>query len=163
VSYLRREDKTPNALYNVEAKAVVPATTPPSYTNLNQIGVPGAVWNNNHVSNTNLYGQLEASYRMPSKRSPTAGWAYMYTEQTLPASAILGLSATTPFPASMADVRRDKWRGMADWTPMERVTLQFMIEGWKDRNTTDIDPAAGGKGWRDSGNKFYSVDASYVI
>src|SRR5262249_3637148 len=65
ISYLRREDKTPNALYNVEAKAIVPATTPPSYTNINQVGVPGAVWNNNHVSNTNVYGKLEASYRLP--------------------------------------------------------------------------------------------------
>jgi MtrB/PioB family decaheme-associated outer membrane protein len=251
VSYLRREDKTPNALYNVEAKPIVPATTPPSYTNVNQIGVPGAVWNNNHVSNTNLYGKLEASYRLPYGLRATAGWdyryierlvpesrveealaglgplrekntengyrlelrrsmsetlngsiAYLYSKRTgsdwtnlstldpttvpansalntylintycggapcyglqLPASAILGLNPNTPFPLSMADVKRHKWKGTVDWTPFDRLSVQFMVEDWKDENDTEFDPVAGGKGWRDSGNTFYSLDASYVL
>jgi MtrB/PioB family decaheme-associated outer membrane protein len=251
VSYLRREDKTPNALYNVEAKAIVPATTPASYTNINQVGVPGAVWNNNHVSNTNLYGKLEASYRLPYGLRGTIGWDYRSIErlvpesrveealaglgplrekntengyrielrrsmseslngsvsyldskrtgsdwtnlstldptslplpsalntylintycggsacygQQLPASAILGLSPSTPFPMSMADVRREKIKGMVDWTPFDRLTVQVMAESWKDTNETDADPAAGGKGWRDSGNKFYSIDAAYAV
>jgi hypothetical protein len=34
------------------------------------------------------------------------------------------------------------------------------VEG---QNETEFDPVAGGKGWRDSGNKFYSLDASYVL
>jgi len=251
VSYLRREDKTPNELYNVQGVAIVPATVPPSFTIVNQPGAPGAIWNNNHVSNTTLTGKVEGSYRLPYSLSATVGWDYKYFErlvpesrveealaglgavresntengfrvelrrnmsetlngsiaylvskrtgsdwtnlsvldpasvppnsalntylintycggtacygQTLPASALLGLSATTPFPLNMADVRRDKWRGMADWTPFDKLSFQFLVEGWRDRNTTDIDPAAGGKGWRDTRNKFYSVDATYAI
>jgi len=31
------EDKTPNPLYNVEAEAVFPATTPASYTNVTRL------------------------------------------------------------------------------------------------------------------------------
>ena len=251
VSYLRREDKTPNELYNVEAKAIVPATTPASYTNLNQVGVPGAVWNNNHVSNTNLTGKLEASYRLPYGLRATAGWDYNYIErlvpesrveealaglgplrekntetgyrfelrrsmsetlngsigfssskrtgsdwtnlstldptsvpansalntylintycggnpcygQVLPAAAILGLSANTPFPMSMADVQRDKWKVTLDWTPFDRLNVQLMAEDGKDKNKTDFDPVAGGKGWRDSGVSFYGLDASYAL
>jgi MtrB/PioB family decaheme-associated outer membrane protein len=251
VSYLRREDKTPNELYNVEPKPVFPATNPVSYTNINQVGVPGAVWNNNHVSNTNLNGKLEASYRLPFGLRATGGMDYKYIErlvpesrveealaglgplreknsetgyrfelrrsmsetlngsvgfstskrtgsdwtnlstldpgslpvnsalntylintycggnpcygQVLPASAILGLSANTPFPMSMADVQRDKWKVTLDWTAFERLNVQLMAEDGKDKNKTDFDPVAGGKGWRDSGVSFYGVDVSYVL
>jgi hypothetical protein len=81
----------------------------------------------------------------------------------LPASALLGLNPNTPFPYSMADVNRDKWRGTLDWTPMERLSVQVTLEGWKDTNETGSDPVAGPKGWQDSDNQFYSIDASYAI
>jgi MtrB/PioB family decaheme-associated outer membrane protein len=251
ISYMRREDKTPNALYNVEAKAIVPATTPASYTNINQVGVPGAVWNNNHVSNTNVIGKLEASYRLPFGFRGTAAWDYREIERlvpesrveealaglgplrekntedgyrlelrrsmseslngsvgytnskrrgsdwtnlstldpttlpansalntylintycggaacyggTLPAWAIIGVSANTPFPLSMADVNREKWKATADWTPFDKLSVQVLAEDGKDRNTTYFDPVAGGKGWRDSSSSFYSVDVSYAV
>jgi MtrB/PioB family decaheme-associated outer membrane protein len=251
VSYARKEDKTPNALYNVEAKAIFPATTPVSYTNINQIGVPGAVWNNNHVSNTKLLGKLEASYRLPDNYRVTVGADYDLHErlvpesrveealaglgplrekntetgyrvelrrnmsetlngsvrftsskrtgsdwtnlstldpttatgnnalntyliktycgglpcygQVLPAETILGLSANTPFPLSMADVQRDKWKVSFDWSPLENLSVQLTGEDGKDKNVTAFDPVAGGKGWRDSGVSFYGLDVSYVI
>jgi MtrB/PioB family decaheme-associated outer membrane protein len=251
VSYLRREDKTPNELYNVEAKAVNPATTPPTFTNVNQIGVPGAIWNNNHVSNTNVYGKLEASYRLPYGLRGTLGWDYHKIERLVPesrveealaglgplreeneengwrvelrrgmsetlngsisyvnskrrgsdwtnlstldpsglpvpsalntylintycggtacygqqmsAAAILGVNGNTPFPYSMADVNREKIKGMLDWTPFDRMSLQFAAEHWKDTNETGYDPLYGPKGWRDTGNKFFSLDATYQI
>ncbi len=251
VSYARKEDRTPNALYNVEAKAIFPATTPPSFTNVNQIGVPGAVWNNNHVSNTNLYGKLEASYRLPDSYRLTVGtdyhlrerlvpesrveealgglgplrekntelgyridlrrsmsetlngsigfssskrtgsdWANLSTlnpgsptlntaantflintycggrecyGQVLSAASILQLNANTPFPMSMADVERDKWKVTLDWNPIERLSLQLMAEDGKDKNVMPFDPVAGGKGWRDSKVSFYGIDASYAI
>ena len=251
VSYSRKEDKTPNALYNVEAKAIFPATTPASYTNINQVGVPGAVWNNNHVSNTNLLGKLEASYRLPEDFRLTAGVDYKYVERLVPESrveealaglgplreknsetgyrlelrrtmseslngsvgyssskrtgsdwtnlstldptslplnntlntylintycgglpcygqslspqAILGLSANTPFPMSMADVKRDKWKASIDWMPFEKLSVQVMAEDGKDKNVMPIDPVAGGKGWRDTSVSFYGVDVSYAV
>ncbi|MEQ1515247.1 MAG: MtrB/PioB family outer membrane beta-barrel protein, partial [Usitatibacteraceae bacterium] len=88
LSYSHKEDKTPNALYNVEAKAIVPATTPTSYTNINQVGVPGAVWNNNHVTNTDLIGKLEASYRLPENYRATVGVDYRMKEREVPESRV---------------------------------------------------------------------------
>jgi hypothetical protein len=251
ISYTRKEDKTPNALYNVEAKAVFPPTVPVSYTNVNQIGVPGAVWFNNHVSNTRLLGKLEASYRLPENYRVTVGVDYDLHErlvpesrveealgglgplrekntetgyridlrrsmsetlngsigfssskrsgsdwtnlstlnpeqptpnsalntflintycggrqcygQVLPATTILQLSANTPFPASMADLERDKWKVSLDWTPTELVNVQLMAVDGKDKNVSPFDPVAGGKGWRDSSVSFYSLDVSYAI
>ncbi|MEO8385101.1 MAG: MtrB/PioB family decaheme-associated outer membrane protein, partial [Betaproteobacteria bacterium] len=251
VNYARKEDKTPNALYNVEAKAIFPSTTPTSYTNLNQVGVPGAVWNNNHVSNTNLNGKVEASYRLPDNYRVTIGTDYKMVEREVPESrveealaglgplrgkttetgyridlrrnmsetlngsigyssskrtgsdwtnlgtldptslpvnnalntylintycggqpcygqvlspqAILGLNANTPFPMSLADLKRDKWRATLDWTPLENFNMQLMAEDGKDRNVMPFDPVAGGKGWRDSSVSFYGIDVSYVI
>ena len=251
VSYARKEDKTPNALYNVEAKAIFPATTPASFTNINQIGVPGAVWNNNHVSNTNILGKLEASYRLPGDLRLTGGLDYKLVERLVPESrveealgglgplrekntetgyrlelrrsmsetlngsvgfssskrtgsdwtnlntldpttatgnnalntflintycgglpcygqvqspeTILGLNANTPFPMSMADVKRDKWKVTLDWMPLEKLSVQFMAEDGKDKNVMPFDPVAGGKGWRDSSVSFYGVDMAYAL
>ncbi len=251
VSYARKEDKTPLALYNVEAKAIFPATVPASYTNLNQIGIPGAVWNNNHTSNTHLLGKLEASYRLPDGYRATLGLDYRLIEHLVPesrveealgglgplrekttetgyrfdvrrgmsetvngsigfssskrtgsdwtnlstlnpgvptvitaantflintycgrrecygqqlsAASILQLNGNTPFPSHMADVQRDKWKLSIDWTPMEQFGLQLMAEDGKDKNVMPVDPASGGKGWRDTGVSFYSLDMSYTI
>src|SRR5450759_1863225 len=257
VSYAKKEDKTPNALYNVEAQAIpgpIPAPVPAivtSYTNANQIGIPGAVWNNNHVSNTSLASKLEASYRLPANFRATLGVDYNHHERLVPesrveeslaglgplreknsetgyrldlrrsmsetlngsvgfssskrtgsdwtalstldpaslpapsalnrylintycggrscygqglsADAILGLSANTPFPISMADVQRDKWKASVNWTPFERLSLQLMAEDGKDKNETQVDPVAGGKGWRDSKVSFYGIDVSYAL
>src|SRR5450759_297115 len=88
VSYARKEDKPPNALYNVAAQAVNPATTPASYTNVNQIGVLGTIWNNNHVSNTNLASKLEASYRLPDNYRATLGVDYKLVERLVPESRV---------------------------------------------------------------------------
>lgn len=251
ISYLRAEDKTPNALYNVEAKAIFPPTTPASFTNVNQIGVPGAVWNNNHVSKTDLVGKLEASYRLPDHFRITVGADYRMVERLVPESrveealgglgplrgknnetgyrielrrgmsetlngsigfvsskrtgsdwtnlstldpttatgnnalntyliktycgglpcygqvlspeAILGLNANTPFPLSMADIQRDKWKVSLDWSPLEQLSVQLMAEDGKDKNVMPFDPVAGGKGWRDSGVTFYGVDIAYSL
>lgn len=246
VKYEHKDDKTPRALYNVEARAVVPATVPTSYTDL---GV-GAIWNNNNTSSTRAVSKLEASYRLPANFRVTAGLDYSSLErevptsledekiagvgplreknteqgyrlelrrnmsetinggvsyssskrsgsnwtnlgtlnpatpgisaanlslintycggiacygQQLPATSILGMSANTPFPLSMTDVKRDKWKFSADWNPLESFNLQLVIEDGKDKNTSPFNAVAGGKGWRDSDVKLISLDASYAI
>ncbi|MES2049516.1 MAG: MtrB/PioB family decaheme-associated outer membrane protein [Pseudomonadota bacterium] len=83
--------------------------------------------------------------------------------QQLPATSILGMSATTAFPLSMTDVKRDKWKISADWNPAERFSLQLVVENGKDKNTEPFNDVAGGKGWRDSDVKLISLDASYAI
>lgn len=83
--------------------------------------------------------------------------------QQMPGESILGLSANTPFPASMADVERNKWKLSGDWTPTENLSLQLVLEDGRDRNVSPINPVAGGKGWRDTGVSLYSVDVGYAM
>jgi MtrB/PioB family decaheme-associated outer membrane protein len=83
--------------------------------------------------------------------------------QRLPASSILGLSATSVFPMSMADLNRDKWKISANWNPLERLSLQFVAEDGKDKNVTQADSIAGGKGYRRNGSNLYGIDAAYTI
>ncbi|WP_292932642.1 MtrB/PioB family decaheme-associated outer membrane protein [Noviherbaspirillum sp.] len=229
VRYENKDDKTPNALYNVEATAVTPATTPASYTNV------GEFWNNNHVTSTKVNGKLEASYLLPANYRATIGADYASVERevptpagdeivaglgglrarnsetgyrlelrrnmsetlngaigyssskrggsdwtslqtsaaavaagagygaTVPASTLVGLSATTIMPMNMVDLERDKWKLSADWTPSERLTVQVSLEDGKDKNTNFFNPVAGGKGWRDSDFKMYSLDMSFAL
>jgi MtrB/PioB family decaheme-associated outer membrane protein len=244
IRYEHKDDKTPTALYNVEAKAVVPATNPASFTNV------GAFWNNNNTTTTKVASKLEASYRLPEnfrftagidhstlerevptsitdenvaglgalreKNSETgyrfelrhsmsetlnAGISYLTSRRTgsswtslstldpatpgisaanlalinlycggvacygqkLPDGSILALSSTTPFPINMTDLQRDKLKLSADWNPAERVSLQFVVEDGKDKNTAGINPIAGGKGWQGSGVRLYSVDGSFAV
>lgn len=244
VRYEKKDDKTPTALYNVEAAAVVPATTPASFQNV------GAYWNNGTTSTTKLASKLEASYRLPSDFRATVGvdyntlkrevpldiaedkvagltelreknretgyrfelrrsmsetinggvtystgkrsgsdWTSLSTldpanpaltaaqrlliqqycggvacyGQVMPASSIIGLNATSPFVYSMTDIDREKWKLSADWNPSERLGVQFVFEDGTDKNTAPFNPVAGGKGWRDSSTRLYSVDASFAV
>jgi MtrB/PioB family decaheme-associated outer membrane protein len=83
--------------------------------------------------------------------------------QQLSASSIAAMSATAIFPASMSDLNRDKWKLMANWNPMDRLSLQFIIEDGKDKNVTSSDSLAGAKGLRDSGMNLYAIDASFNL
>lgn len=83
--------------------------------------------------------------------------------QQLPASSILGMAATTPFPLSQTDVKRDKWKLSMDWNPIDRLSLQLVLEHGTDTNTAPVNDVAGGKGWRDSAVKLYSLDASFAL
>lgn len=78
--------------------------------------------------------------------------------QILPDSTMVAASANTNFPSMLVDRQRDKWKLMADWTPTEAVSLQFLVEDGKDKNTS-----AGIKGWRDTGVTLYSLDAALTL
>ncbi len=73
--YEKKDDKTPDALYNVEAGATPPATGAP-YNN--------RYWNNNHVSSTKVAGKLEASYQLPVSLRGTVGLDYNSIERPVP-------------------------------------------------------------------------------
>lgn len=83
--------------------------------------------------------------------------------QRLSYAAILALSGSTPFPASQTDLERKKWKLSLDWTPVENLNLQLVLEDGKDTNTAPTAPLNGGKGWRDSGIALYSLDAAYML
>lgn len=77
---------------------------------------------------------------------------------SVPASTIVGASATAIFPMMLTDRERDKWRFAADWSPTDRLSLQLVVEDGTDRYTT-----AGTKGLRDTGMTLYSLDASWNV
>ena len=90
------------------------------------------------------------------------GGAACYGQQ-MPAESILGLSANTPFPVSLTDVERNKWKLSGDWTPTDSVNVQLVLEEGRDRNMAPFNPVAGGKGWRDTGVSLYSLDVGYAM
>ena len=64
----------------------------------------------------------------------------------------------------MADVDREKWKVAANWTPLESLTLQFIVENGTDKNVTPgSTSSAWGRGYRKNGNQLYSIDAAYTL
>ncbi len=72
------------------------------------------------------------------------------------------VSATSVFPMTMADLERDKWKLSANWTPLEKLSLQFSLEDGKDRNKSATN-AFSGKGYRGTDVSFYNIDAAYAL
>jgi len=62
------------------------------------------------------------------------------------------------FPTYLEDRNRDKVRITADWTPIDALSLQFLIEDGKDTYTGPTE-----KGLRDTSMKSWGVDAAWKI
>lgn len=62
------------------------------------------------------------------------------------------------YPMTMLDRTRNKVRMSADWTPMAKLSLQFMLEDGKDTYTGPTD-----KGLRDTGMNSFGVDAALNV
>ena len=60
-------------------------------------------------------------------------------------------------PLNIADRKRNKWRGMLDWAPSERVNLQFAIEDSRDKYSGLPYGLQKGTG------TLYSVDGSFQL
>jgi MtrB/PioB family decaheme-associated outer membrane protein len=75
-----------------------------------------------------------------------------------PVSDAAIFNRTAIFPFIYEDRERDKVKLMTNWTPTERLSLQFLLENGKD---TYHGPTE--HGLRDSGYRFYSADASYTL
>ncbi len=74
---------------------------------------------------------------------------------TLPASAI---AATGTIPATLEDRTRDKVRLSAEWTPIDDLSLQFLVEDGKDSYNS---PTSAGL--QDSGMRNYGIDAAWKL
>lgn len=72
-------------------------------------------------------------------------------------------SAGNAFPMNMVDVDRDKIKLTANWMPSDKLEVQFYLEDGKDKNATAFNPVALQKGWIESSNRQFSVDASYAV
>jgi len=65
---------------------------------------------------------------------------------------------TGTFPYDVADRKRDKVRATTDWTPIERLSLQFVGEASRDT----FDPPSQ-NGLRYGGTTIFSADAAYQL
>lgn len=62
------------------------------------------------------------------------------------------------FPMTLEDRSRDKFKASANWSPIESLSLQFMVEDGKDTYTAPTE-----KGLRDTGMRAYGVDAAWKL
>ncbi len=83
--------------------------------------------------------------------------------QTGSASQFIALNAGNAFPMNMADIDRQKIKLSANWSPTELIDVQFSADDNTDKNATAFSAVAQGKGWRETGLKSYSVDASFAM
>lgn len=111
----------------------------------------------------------ETSYRLELRRALAddlnGSLAYLHSERD-GSSYILAQSGGVPEefeneinPLHIADRKRDRLRLSMDWTPTDKLSLQFRVEDGKDRY-----PDKGRPYGMKSGNaRLYGIDGNYVI
>ena len=119
----------------------------------------------------------ETTYRAELRRSMSetlsASVSYVRSDRdgsswlkplSLPATGTNALSddeifnRTGIFPMIFMDRKRDKVKAMADWSPMDRLSVQVTLEHGKDKYSGPTT-----KGLQDTGMKLYGVDVSYAV
>lgn len=115
----------------------------------------------------------ETTYRMQLRRglSETLNGSLSYLHSARDGSsyvpATAGVAQQAMNPLHIADRKRDKWRGMLDWAPTDKLSIQFAVEDARDRY--DFGPQANAtlqgqpQGVKDGSANLYSVDASYTF
>jgi MtrB/PioB family decaheme-associated outer membrane protein len=102
----------------------------------------------------------ERGYRAELRRSmsETINAAVSYVHSSRDGGSWLNIGPVNPvgtYPTTMLDRKRDKVKLSADWTPISKLSLQFMIEDGKDTYAGPTD-----KGLRDNGMSSFGVDAA---
>jgi MtrB/PioB family decaheme-associated outer membrane protein len=105
----------------------------------------------------------EIGYRAELRRSlsETINAAISYVHSNRDGGSWSNIGPYNPvgtYPMTMLDRKRDKVKVSADWTPIDRLSLQFMLEDGKDTYTGPTD-----KGLRDTGMRSYGVDAALMV
>jgi MtrB/PioB family decaheme-associated outer membrane protein len=105
----------------------------------------------------------EIGYRAELRRSltETLNAAVSYVQSKRDGGSWLNIGPSNPvgtYPMTMLDRKRDKVKVSADWTPFDKLSLQFMVEDGKDTYTGPTD-----KGLRDTGMRSYGVDAALIL
>ena len=92
--------------------------------------------------------------------SRTGGDWYLASTKTTVSDAQLAATTTTggALPVYLLDRKRDKARVTAEWTPSDRLSLQFVLEDGRDRFDAPIYT-----GVESADAKLYSLDASYAV
>jgi MtrB/PioB family decaheme-associated outer membrane protein len=103
----------------------------------------------------------ELGYRAELRRSmsETINAAVSYVHSRRDGGSWLNIGPVNPvgtYPTTMMDRKRDKVKLSADWTPFDKLSLQFMLEDGKDTYTGPTN-----KGLRDTGMSSFGVDAAF--
>jgi hypothetical protein len=77
---------------------------------------------------------------------------------TTPVSDAAIFNRTGIFPSMFMDRKRDKVKATVDWSPSERLSLQFTLEDGKDKYS-----APTTKGLSETGMRLFGVDASFAV
>jgi MtrB/PioB family decaheme-associated outer membrane protein len=107
-----------------------------------------------------------------SSRRTGSSWLQLYSinngvgtnTSTLPNTGVTAVSDATIysrtgiFPMMLMNRTRDKVKLSADWTPIEQLSVQFMVEDGKDKYSAPTE-----KGLKDTGVRLYSVDAALTL
>ncbi len=105
----------------------------------------------------------ELGYRAELRRSmsETLNAAISFVHSKRDGGSWMNVGPVNPvgtYPMTMLDRTRNKVRMSADWTPMAKLSLQFMVEDGKDTYTGPTD-----KGLRDTGMNSLGVDAALTV
>ena len=186
--YENKADKTPLALYNgiytndlnssrrltgkVEGSYQLPvnlrATLGMDYTSMHRdLPASTAAIYNPSATTYPLSGlredKKELGYRAELRRSmsETLNAAISFVHARRDGGSWLNVgpvNSVGTYPMTMLDRTRNKVRMSADWTPITRLSLQFMFEDGKDTYAGPTD-----KGLRDSGMNSFGVDAALTL
>jgi hypothetical protein len=77
---------------------------------------------------------------------------------TTPVSDDAIYNRTGIFPMSMMNRQRDQIKAQADWSPTDRLSLQFSAQGGHDRYSAPTE-----KGLSSTRSQLYGIDATYII
>ncbi len=109
----------------------------------------------------------ESTYRTELRKSMSetvnGSLAYVYSTRDGSAYQVPGVGAEPMQdrinPLNIADRKRDKVRAMMDWSPMDKLGLQFTVEDSKDEYSGQV----GSYGVQSGSARLYSVDANYAV
>lgn len=185
--YEDKADKTPLALYNgaytndlnsskklngkLEASYQLPdnyrATLGVDYATVhrNHPVITAPVWNATLSPLAGLREDTqELGYRAELRRSmsETINAAISYGQSRRDGGSWMNIApynnTTDTFPMTMVDRKREKVRVSADWTPIDKLSLQFMLEDGKDTYSAPTE-----SGLHDTGMSAYGIDAALIL
>lgn len=106
---------------------------------------------------------LNASISYLSSRRNGSSWldATVVPVVALSDASAIALGGATS--SSLMDRERDKLKLSADWSPSDKLTLQFMLEDGKDKYSEPHLATRDGAGLKDTGIRLYGIDASLTL
>lgn len=160
--YERKEDKTPEVLYNVEGGAKVPAVTSPTVANPSQVN---RYWYNYRVDSTKVVGKVDANYQLTPSVRGTVGLDYNMVDRPVPISiteeelagigAVRSKNTETGYRLELRSNFAESFSGSVGYTNSKRVG-----NDWTSLSTSAAFVAAGlGYGMTAPAGRFLSLNA----